>query len=483
MSSFRPRYSLRAACVRSFCLVLLMVGGNQTPLRAQSTGPRFCASASTEFGVDPSLPDWARTSIPAFDATKPDDSLSSRMSSNLVNSAAVVLAKPALPPERFHFWPAILQSFEYTMASHVFRIAGDPGTQYKLEHLPYFHDWFVSYGGYNLHRWGDGDNFIVSDVGHPLQGAVFSRIFFQNSPRGRGSVIGKNRAYWISRLNGMAWAAVWQVQWKVGPFSETSIGNAGGFVYKPGCGIQLSCLTDPRYHKLPTNNTGLTDWVMTPLGGMLWVMGEDTLEKYVVEPVAQNHRILGGRILRGMLEPSKDFAALFMGKLVWQLPNAENNYTMPTKSPRKRLDSGNETHPPVDHWEIGTQYTNVSLPMVTKNCLTCRQYNSGMGLNFDWNLTRGFGFDSSVNFLPGQGGASTMIEGLFGVKVGHRWSSWGLFGKVRPGFIYYDKALPKLGLSDTTSLTRFATDFGAIAEVYPSRNSTLRFDVDRKSVV
>jgi hypothetical protein len=457
---------------------LLVASGNHMPLRAQSIDdPGLYASGSTEFGSNPSPPDSARSSTPDSGTTKPDGFLSSSESSNVVNAGSVMLAKPAPPPERFHFWPAMLQSFEFTMVSHAFRIADDPGMQYDLAHLPFFHNWLVSYKGYNLERWGDGDDFIVNDVGHPLQGAVFSRIFLQNSPRGRGAVIGKNRAYWISRLNGMAWAAVWEVQWKVGPFSETSFGDAGGFVYVPGCGIKVSCLTNPAYHKPATNNTGLTDWVMTPLGGMLWVMGEDTLEKYVVEPVAHNHRILGGRVLRAMLEPSKDFAALFMGKLVWQLPNAENNYTMPTKPPRPQLDRGNEARPPLDHWEIGTQYTNVSLPVVTRDCLNCRQYNSGMGLNFDWNPTRGFGFDSSVNLLPGQGGASPMIEGLFGVKMGHRWNSWGLFGKIRPGFIYYDKAVAELGQTNTTSLTRFATDFGAIAEVYPSRNSTLRFDV------
>lgn len=94
----------------------------------------------------------------------------------------------------------MLQSLNFTLTSDVFRVATDSGLQYSLEHGPFFHNWFVSYGGYNLHRWADGDDFIVNDVGHPLQGAVFSRIFFQNSPRGRSAVIGKNRDYWITRL-------------------------------------------------------------------------------------------------------------------------------------------------------------------------------------------------------------------------------------------------------------------------------------------
>ncbi len=373
----------------------------------------------------------------------------------------------------------MLQSLNFTLTSDVFRVATDSGLQYSLEHGPFFHNWFVSYNGYNLHRWGDGDDFIVNDVGHPLQGAVFSRIFFQNSPRGRSAVIGKNRDYWITRLKGVAWAAVWEAQWKVGPFSETSIGNAGGFIYLPGCGYKASCLTDPPkgVHKQPTNNTGLSDWVMTPWGGMLWVMGEDTLEKYVVVPIARNHRILGGRVLRAMLEPSKDWAAIFMGKLVWQLPNENNNFVMPTKKPKVHKEGEGDGDSIVDHWELGAQYTNVSLPVVTKDCLSCRQYLSGLGVNFTWSPVRMFGLDSTMNALPGQGGSRPMAEGLFGARMGDHWKNWALYGKIRPGFIYYEDAVQKQGESETGSLTRFATDLGAVAEIYPNRNSTFRFDV------
>lgn len=414
----------------------------------------------------------------AANVLKNNDRSPSNESSSISTSGGVVLAKPASPPESFHFWPAILQSLEFTLSSDAFRVATDSGLQYQLAHLPYFHDWFASYDGYNLHRWADGDDFIVNDVGHPLQGAVFSRIFFQNSPRGRSAVIGKNRDYWITRLKGVAWTAIWEAQWKVGPFSETSIGNAGGFTYLPGCGYKASCLTDPPkgVHKPPTNNTGLSDWVMTPWGGMLWVMGEDTLEKYVVVPIARNHRILGGRVLRAVLEPSKDWAALFMGKLVWQLPNENNNFVMPVKKPKVQKEEGQSPRT-VDHWELGAQYTNVSLPVVTKDCLNCRQALSGVGFNFVWSPTRVFGVDSAVYALPGQGGARPMTEGLFGARIGEKKENWALFAKVRPGFIYYDDAVQKLGENNTGSLTRFATDFGAVAEVYPNRNSTLRFDV------
>ena len=110
------------------------------------------------------------------------------------------------------------------------------------------------------------------------------------------------------------------------------------------------------------------------------------------------------------------------------------------------------------------------------NCVS-RQYNSGVGFNGNYNLMRGFGLDSTVNVLPGQGGSRGMVEGLFGFKWGERWEKMGLFAKVRPGFIYYQDAMPGGGVYTAQPLTRFAADLGGIVEYYPSRNSTMRFDV------
>ena len=96
----------------------------------------------------------------------------------------------------------------------------------------------------------------------------------------------------------------------------------------------------------------------------------------------------------------------------------------------------------IDHWEIGTQYSNISLPVLSSQCSSgsCRKNLSGVGLNFDYNLTRGVAFDSTLNFIPGQQGAQAMTQGLFGIKMGGRFDRFGLFGKIRPGFIYYKDA-------------------------------------------
>lgn len=377
--------------------------------------------------------------------------------------------------EKFNFKRAFIQTFNENLFFDVWRVAFDPFMRYNLSHKPFFHDWFASYGGYDMHRWGDGDDFIVNDVGHPLEGAVFGRTYLMNDPKS-WVVIGKNRRYWMSRLKGLGWAAAWSTQLEIGPISETDFGNQGGYTYLPGCGLALSCLNNPKYHKPPTNNTGWTDFVVTPLVGTAWILGEDTIDKYIVSPVAVNHKILGGRILRSALEPSRSFAALFSGKFPWQLPAAENNFVVAAKAhPPKPPD----TRPPLPRWEIGTQYTNVSLPVLSNSCESggCRKNLSGAGFNFDYNFTRLIAFDSTMNLIPGQQGSKAMAEGLFGIRIGERYQHFGIFGKVRPGFIYYESAMPGGGSTTPTSLTRFAADFGGIVELYPARNSTVRFDV------
>jgi hypothetical protein len=368
-----------------------------------------------------------------------------------------------------------VQTLEFTAFDHLFRVLMDPSLRYQLAHKPFIHDWFASYGGYNLKRWGDGDDFVVNDVGHPLQGAVMSRIFLQNNPRSFVP-ISKTRDYWVTFGQSILWAAIWEVQWKVGPLSETAFGNAGGWIYVPDCGTARSCLNNPKYPVPPTNNTGLTDWVITPLVGGAWVLAEDTLERYVVAPVARKHRIFGGRILRGCLEPSRDFAALFAGKFPWQLANAENDFSPRTRP--KQVKASETEEDSVPPWEIGTQYTNISLPVLKDGCRTgCRENVSGMGFVFDRNITRRIAFDSTVNLLPGQNGAPAMMQGMFGARVGERFQHWGVFARIRPGFIHYDSAYPGGGSTTPTSLSRFACDFGGIVEAYTSRSSTLRLDV------
>jgi hypothetical protein len=454
-------------------------------MRAQSyTQNRGEADTNVRIDDPVSEPNSAATSAEALpdapESSKDKLGESSSRANSLVPETPVVHA--GHPAGKFDLKAAFWQSFGTTFFFEAWRVAFDPGMRWNLAHKPFYHDWFASYGGYNMHRWGDGDDFVVNDVGHPIEGAVFARNFLINSPNSQ-VVIGKNRRYWMSRLKALGWAAAWSTETEIGPLSETNFGNQGGFTYVPSCGTYLFCLKNPKYPKPPTNNTGWTDFVVTPLIGMAWVLGEDTIDKYFVSRIAVNHRIIGGRILRSALEPTRSFAAIFSGRFPWDLPTPESNFMVSRQSHFPK-SAGDLERPPLERWEIGTQYSNVSLPVVSTTCseLACRKNLSGLGANFTYNFTRGGGFDSTLNFIPGQQGSSPMMEGLFGVRMGIRTEKVGVFAKVRPGFIYYENALPVLGETGTGSLTRFAVDLGGIVEYYPERNSTFRFDIGTTAV-
>jgi hypothetical protein len=267
---------------------------------------------------------------------------------------------------------------------------------------------------------------------------------------------------------------IWSTQFEVGPLSETSLGNQGGYNYVDECGTVLVCLNDPHNAAKLTNNTGWTDFIITPAVGLGWIVAEDTIDRFIVSPIARNHRILGGRVLRSALEPSRSYAAIFAGKTPWGLTAAESGYVHQRPAAIKVDETGDRQ---VLRGEVGGQYTSISLPVLSANCPKgCRENLSGAGFNLGYNFTHFVGYDSTLNFLPSQNGTQAMLQGQFGAKIGESWQRFGIFAKIRPGFIYYKNAWPGLGSTTATNLTRFAWDVGGIVEVYTHRSGKIRFE-------
>jgi hypothetical protein len=83
----------------------------------------------------------------------------------------------------------------------------------------------------------------------------------------------------------------------LGLYSEASIGNVG---MKPG-------------------TMGYVDLVVTPIGGLGWMVGEDALDRFLVEPVERkwnNRRIT--RVLRVALSPTRSFANVLRFQKPWK---------------------------------------------------------------------------------------------------------------------------------------------------------------------
>jgi hypothetical protein len=176
-------------------------------------------------------------------------------------------------PCKVNWLPILWQSFEWLTAQHSGNILLDSETRHDLTANPYWSTYVYCVEHYRWYQWSDDTTFIVHDVGHPMMGAIVSSIFEQNDPKARALVYENTGNYWRSRLKAMAYSAVYSAQWKVGPVSEASIGNSGrNTYYVPHLGRT-------------TNETGFQDFVITPVYGFGWNVGEDAIDRYIMPKV------------------------------------------------------------------------------------------------------------------------------------------------------------------------------------------------------
>ena len=203
------------------------------------------------------------------------------------------------PEDRFQWGEALRQAALFNSLQHVLRFATEDGTRKEIKG-PFFRDWFQSVR--NLRGWRDGDPFLVNYIGHPIMGAASGYIQIQNDPRGRYLEFEPTRkGYWKSRLKAMAWSAAYSTQFELGPISEASLGNVGRAPRPDG--------------KSPMS---YVDLIITPTVGTLWLMGEDALDKHLIQRFEKRVRNQFWRgIVRSFLNPGRSIANAMRFKGPW----------------------------------------------------------------------------------------------------------------------------------------------------------------------
>lgn len=200
--------------------------------------------------------------------------LQSEFQRNTQCETAVLRGKPC----RVSWWRVLSESFFFLSAQHLGNIALDSDTRDALTHGSFWGDYAYCVEHYRWSRWKDDDPFGVDYIGHPMMGAVTNSIYEQNDPKQRALMYENSRRYWMGRLRATAYSAAYSAQWKVGPLSEASIGNTGiNTYYRPDIG---------RY----TNETGMQDFFITPIGGLAWNVGEDVIDRYILSRVRHGTR-------------------------------------------------------------------------------------------------------------------------------------------------------------------------------------------------
>lgn len=203
------------------------------------------------------------------------------------------------PPTRFQWGEAIRQAMLFNALQHVLRFATEDGTRKEIKG-PFFRDWFQSVR--NLRGWRDGDPFLVNYIGHPIMGAASGYIQIHNDPQGQYLEFEPTKkAYWKSRMKAMAWSAVYSTQFELGLISEASLGNVGRAPRPDG--------------KSPM---AYVDLVITPTIGTLWLVGEDALDKHLIQRFERRVRNQFWRgMVRSFLNPGRSVANAMRFKWPW----------------------------------------------------------------------------------------------------------------------------------------------------------------------
>lgn len=387
--------------------------------------------------------------------------------------------------EGYHWKGLLWQSFGFFGAENSWRLMTDPFFRKLTADYPYWHDYLASLKQWNMGRWSDGDDFVVAYVGHPMQGAVTSFIAIQNDPHARYLEISATKAYWKSRFWGFMWANAYSVDQKVGPLGEAALGSEGGYTYVIGCPAPCPSY-NPAVDKV-TNNTGWVKFITTPVVGGLWGLAEDFLDRYVSDPIQENHpdRVFP-KILRGSLNPTRTAANLLRGKNPWyrdwQHP-ADPNLVGSGNVHFERSDEDLIRHLP--RYEFFPHFNLISLPVNTYSCSHCRQTIIGSGGGFSWRFSRWWDFDSDVDYqpnaspLPSDRAGGDIIMGTFGLRSGFQTPNYSLRASLRPGFVSYSRAyltspsvtnpVPEIG-----RITHFATALAISGDYGLKRHFAIR---------
>jgi hypothetical protein len=293
------------------------------------------------------------------------------------NAFVPVTALPPPPPPKVQWASLFGASARYLTLMHSFRIMTEPGTRDGLKHNPFWGGYLAALGA--MHGWSDGDGYYENYLGHPIQGAVSGYIWLHNDPRYRHVQFGKDPAYWKSRLRAYAFAWAFSEQFEVGLISEASIGQ-----------IQRYCC-----------QFGFVDHVITPNGGMVWMVGEDAVDRYIVRRIEDHTSNKAIRIsARVALNPLLSFANLMNLEYPWHRENRESptEYVAGSFVPARPERSSATEYPLVPTFEITA--TVPSLMNIGGHSCLGGGAVGGFRISDNWQWTAEVGGCTLGNSLP-----------------------------------------------------------------------------------
>ena len=394
------------------------------------------------------------------------------------------LEPPEEQPEHYHWRGLIAQSFFFNAIESTFRIASDDQIRYLLATKPFWHDYFASMKQFNMRRWNDGDNFLVNYVGHPMQGSVSSYIEIQNDPVGRQQEISATSDYWMSRFKGFLWATAYSTHSEISPLGEAGIGNEGGWTYPINC--HKPCASYKPGVTKYTNNTGWVDFIITPTVGSLWVLAEDTIDRYISDRIQGDDRArIFPKILRGTLNPSRTMANFLRFKKPWYRDFQDGEAYWRPSHGIHMLPSDEEVarNQRIQRFSFSAHVRTVPVGSDSPGCLLCSAGRGG-GIEADYAITpwisASFSLDKQqVSLGKGAPENGSALSSGFGVRLVHDRPNNTFSLSVRPGLVVDE--IPVAAQVDTVRGTYIPK--GELNVVHPAATILLANDYKINSIV
>ncbi|MFZ0630003.1 MAG: acyloxyacyl hydrolase [Acidobacteriaceae bacterium] len=260
-------------------------------------GQRIASSSDTTAALpDAPLP-WASSTVvaaPSPAASEPSRTFLEDCAQDTTHS----------PHCRVHWHQLIISAALF----NTFQDAGNLYTGYWYRWETTNGDWWDRYinsaAGWRWSVWADQNPFLDDYVGHPMMGAITNDLWVQNDPRSMTVVQSNTWPYWRRMLRAGAFSTAYSFEWKLGPTGEAAIGHNGDHL-------------EPAANGGHTNETGWVELVTTPVGGALWTMAEDTLDKHVVAPVEAGGRNPFALLGLSFLEPAHATANILRFRPPW----------------------------------------------------------------------------------------------------------------------------------------------------------------------
>lgn len=165
----------------------------------------------------------------------------------------------------------------------------------ELRRGEFFPDWINSIRSFR--GWSDGNKIFTNWVAHPMQGSVSAFIFANNDAQSRRAKFGDNADYYAAKKRQFVFAFIYSAVFELGPISEASIGNVG-----------LNRQTN-------RGRQSMEDFVLTPVLGILWSVGEDMVDGKLANRLANDG--IFAQILFSLLTPTHSLANLFAFRAPW----------------------------------------------------------------------------------------------------------------------------------------------------------------------